>query len=132
MEAKLYTTKQARELLGLGKVKMQYFLNRGMVPNLKRSRSGRVLLTEAQINWLRILILLRGCGFSTAELRRYCDLCRRGKITLPQRKAILETKRQQVMQELEDLHGLLDGLNRKQEYFDQILNNKAEYTGEWI
>lgn len=132
MEEKLYTTKQARELLGLSADAMRAYLIRGLIPNLKRSRTGRIMLTEWQLDWLQVLTGLRRAGFTMEELKQYTRLCRRGEKTLTERKAMVETKRQQVWRELEECQKRVDILTRKEDYLEQILMKKVELPTNWI
>lgn len=132
MEEKLYTTKQARELLGLSADVMRAYLIRGLIPNLKRSRTGRIMLTEWQLDWLQVLTGLRRAGFTMEELKQYTRLCRKGEGTLAARKAMVETKRQQAWRELEECQKRVDILTRKEDYLEQILMKKVELPTNWI
>lgn len=132
MEEKLYTTKQARELLGLSADVMRAYLIRGLIPNLKRSRTGRIMLAKWQLDWLQVLTGLRRAGFTMEELKQYTRLCRRGEKTLAERKAMVETKRQQAWRELEECQKRVDILTRKEDYLEQILMKKVELPTNWI
>lgn len=63
---------------------------------------------------------------SQAELKQYTRLFRQGKDTLAERKAMLETQKRQLWQELEDRQQGIDFLERQTELIDQELAKGRE------
>lgn len=113
MEQPLYTITQASERLGVSVRKIKYYCGLGLVPGIKRTRSGYRELTEEQINHLSTLLWLRRCGFKMSAVRKYAALQRQGNATNPQRVAILATKKRQLWQDYEELQAQIDFLERQ-------------------
>lgn len=128
----LHTVKQASEMLEVPKYTIRKFCNQGLVPHVKRARNRYRVFTPEQINWLKTLIHLRESGMSTAELKKYAALCRSGKSSILERKAILETKKRQLWQELEDIQSNIDFIERKIEIFDKNLSEGTELPSEYF
>ena len=68
-----------------------------------------------------MLDMLLKIGMNWAMLRSYMELERAGHRTVAERKAMLETKKRQLWQELEDIQSYIDFIERKEEIFDRIL-----------
>lgn len=131
-EPEYYTTKQVGKELQISTYAIRRLCNNGLVPHVKRARNGYRIFTPEQITWLRTLIHLRESGMSTAELKKYVALCRSGKSSILERKAILETKKRQLWQELEDIQSNIDFIERKIEIFDKNLSEGTELPSEYF
>lgn len=131
-EPEYYTTKQVGKELQISTYAIRRLCGKGLVPHVKRARNGYRIFTPEQVTWLKTLIHLRNSGMSTAELKKYANLCRAGESTIPERKAMLETKKRQLWQELEDIQSNIDFIERKIEIFDKSLSEGAELPGEYF
>ena len=54
------------------------------------------------------------------EIRRYANLYAAGGSTIPERKKMLDAKRQELEAEIYDLQAGLDFISYRQEYYDRI------------
>ncbi len=124
--------RQASSILGITTSKLRRFCNRGLIQHVRRTKSGYRILSMAQVDWVKTLVYFDRCGMSTAEIKKYRDLCRKGRITLTERKAILLTKKRQLWQELEDLRENIDFIERKEELFDTLEPNEDTPFGDWV
>ena len=111
---------------------LRRFCSRGLVPGVRRTRTGRLTFMPEQATWLRTLVFLQSCGFSSSELKRYATLCRQGNDTIPKRKAMLETKKRQIWQTIEDAQANIDFIERKTDIFDQALAGNGELPSQWF
>lgn len=114
-----YTINEASEKLQIPPSTLRYFCNSGLVPAVRRNRLRHRVLAEWQLDHIRTLLGLRQAGFSNAELKRYTRLVRQGQQTLPERKALMETQKRQLWQQLEDLQQGINFLERQVEQIDQ-------------
>lgn len=95
--------------------------SRGLVPGVRRTLTGRLTFTADQADWIKTLLRLQAIGFDGSELKRYAELTRRGNETIPERKALLETKKRQIWQAIEAAERNIDFIERQTELFDQAL-----------
>lgn len=131
-EEQLCTTKQASEILGVPKYTIRSYCNKGIVPHVCRARNGYRVFTPEQIDWLRTIIKLRAAGMEISDLKKYVTLCRQGDSTIAERKAMLETQKRQLWQELEDAQAGIDFIERKNEVFDKVLRGEEKLPSEWF
>ena len=65
-------------------------------------------------------------------MREYIDLCLKGKSTIPERKQILEKKRKHLEEEEKRIQDSIAYIDRKQEFYDDVLSGKTEYRSNLI
>ncbi len=123
-----YTMTQVCEETGLKYETLKFYCNEGLIPNLRRDERNRRVFTERNLEWVRSLICLKNCGMSVAEMKRYVELCRQGQETIPERKAILETKLQSLEQEIACIQKNIDFIEYKQQLYQDILDGKTPYN----
>ena len=119
MEMEKYTIKDACAKLGVSSYALRRLCNSGLIPNIRRNQRGFRVLEDWQIDYARTLLGLKQAGFKQAELKKYTRLFRQGNETLNERKAMLETRKRQLWQELEDKRRGIDFLERQVELIDR-------------
>ncbi len=101
------------------------FCNNGFVPQVRRNSRAYRILEDPQLELIAILVALRGAGLERKALKKYAKLYPQGTTTLPERKAMLETRKRQLWQELEERQQAIDLLERQIEMMDQELRPKV-------
>lgn len=111
-----YTLRQASEQLGIPLSTVRYYCRKGLIPHVRRLRTGYRFLNANQLDWLRSLHAMRQyCNMSIEELRKYTWLSRHGASTVDERIAFLETKKRQLWQTLEDVKDGIDFIERRED-----------------
>ena len=65
-------------------------------------------------------------------MKEYLDLCLEGQSTIPKRKEILATKKQQLLEKMQKLQESIDYIDWKQNFYDDVLSGKKEYISNLI
>ncbi|MEJ7636361.1 MerR family transcriptional regulator [Aeromicrobium sp.] len=116
------TISAAAELSGLSVDTVRYYEKEGLsLHQPGRSASGQRRYTEADVRWLGTLVMLRRTGMPIRDVRRFVDLYRVDG-SEPQRLAILEAHRERVLDELSEVQTHLDAINRKIDYYKDMVN----------
>jgi len=123
----LYTMKEACEKTGLSYETLKFYCNQGLVPGVARDGQNRRIFSEQNISWINSLGCLKNCGMSIREMQDYLALCLEGQSSIPERKRILERKRQELELELKRVRDSIDYIDWKQEFYDDILAGRKEY-----
>lgn len=126
MEENTYTLKQASLALGVSVYEVRHYCDRGLVRGVRRRRNGYRYLSEKQLEWVGILVMLRKCGFGIKEMKKYVRLAEQGEGTLQERKAMLETQKRQLWQEIYALQEGIDTAERLGELMDTDSRQNAE------
>lgn len=128
----LYSMKQACQEVGMTYEALKFYCNQGLVPNVKRDKNNYRVFDERDIEWIKGLTCLKRCGMSLEDMKRYLDLCMKGKSTIPGRKEILEKQRQLLLKKMKDLQKDIAYIDWKQNYYDEVLSGKIPYTSNLI
>ena len=128
----MYTTKEACEQVGISYETLKFYCNQGLVPNVKRDKNNRRVFDDRDIAWIQSLKCLKNCGMSLSEMREYIKLCLEGESTIPERKIILDIKRNALLEQLKQVQDCIDYIDWKQSFYDDVLSGKIEYYSNLI
>ena len=128
----MYTMKEACRKTGLSYETLKFYCNQGLVPNVKRDEQNRRVFDDRDIAWINSLNCLKNCGMGIKEMQEYIALCLQGQSSIPERKVILEKKRQELMQSLNRIQESIAYIDWKQQFYDDVLSGKTPYVSNLI
>ena len=128
----MYSMKEACALTNMTYETLKFYCNEGLVPNVKRDKRNYRIFDEHDIKWIQSLNCLKNCGMSIAEMKEYLALCLEGKDSIPERKAMLATKREMLLQSISKLQEAVAYIDWKQNFYDDVLSGKTEYYSNLI
>ncbi|GAB3079437.1 MerR family transcriptional regulator [Micromonospora schwarzwaldensis] len=110
---------EAAQRVGLTTYTLRWYEQEGLVAPVGRDSAGRRRYTEADVNWLFLLLRLRRTGMPVRDMRRYAELARQGDRTLGARRALFEAHRARVLARMAELTEDLKALDRKIDLYRQ-------------
>lgn len=128
----MYSMKEACTLTNMTYENLKFYCNEGLIPNVKRDNRNYRIFDEHDIKWIQSLNCLKNCGMSIAEMKEYLALCLEGEPSIPQRKIILEHKKEALLQSIADLQKAIDFIDWKQNFYDDVLAGKTKYYSNLI
>ena len=128
----IYTMMQACEETGMTYQGLKFYCNEGLVPNVKRDGRNRRVFDERDLAWIKGLSCLRDCDMSIKEMKRYLELCLQGVSSIPERKNLLEQKRRRLVERMAALENLIQYIDAKQRFYDEVLSGKREYVSNLV
>lgn len=120
----MYSMKQTCELTGMNYETLKYYCNEELILNVQRDKNNRRIFSDNDIAWINSLACLKKCGMSIKEMKEYLALCLLGQSTIPQRKIILERKRNALLMSIDELQKSVDYIDWKQNFYDDVLSGK--------
>lgn len=105
---------------------LRYYEKEGLLPNVKRTKSGIRDYTEEDCNWVNFIKCMRSAGLSIEVLKEYITLFWQGDDTVSQRKDILVQQREILKQKLEAMKETIQRLDYKIEKYDEIIVDKEK------
>jgi DNA-binding transcriptional MerR regulator len=111
---------------------LRYYCNLGLVPNVKRDKNNYRLFDDRDVAWINGLQCLRKCGLSIKELQDYMELAKKGKSTIFQRKAMLDSKLSDLLDIKSEIDHSIAYIKDKNLYYDKVLSGEIEYTSNII
>lgn len=127
-----YSMKQTCQKVGMTYEALKFYCNQGLVPNVKRDKNNYRVFDERDIAWIKGLICLKRCGMSIEDMKQYLALCLGGKATMPERKEILKKQKDLLVRQMERLRQDIAYIDEKQNYYDDVLAGKTQYTSNLI
>lgn len=124
----MYTMKETCAQTGLSYETLKFYCNQGLVPNVKRDGQNHRVFDDRDIAWLNSLNCLKNCGMGIGEMKQYLALCLEGEPSIPDRKAMLLARRQALESERRRIDEAIAYIDRKQQYYDDVLAGKARYS----
>lgn len=128
----MYTMKEVCDKVDLSYETLRYYCNEGLIPNVKRDLNNYRLFDERDVKWIEGLQCLRLCGLSIKELKFYLDLSLKGESTIHERKAMLNARKEILLIQQAEILSSIHYIETKNQYFDDILNGKIEYSSNLI
>lgn len=128
----MYTMKEACREVDMTYEALKFYCNEGLVPNVKRDAQNRRVFDERDIAWIKSLTCLKSCRMSIGEMKHYIALCQGGQATIPQRKAILAAKREELLRQIAQLQTSIDYIDWKQGFYDDVLAGRTAYFSNLI
>lgn len=124
--------KQVCEATGLTYEGLKFYCNQGLVPNVKRDANNRRVFDERDIEWIKSLTCLKRCDMSIQEMKEYLELCLQGPASIPERKVMLATKRERLVELLSEVQASIDYIDWKQGFYDDVLAGREEYKSNLL
>ena len=67
-----------------------------------------------------------------SEMKEYIHLCLQGESTIPERKVILDIKRDALVTQLKQVQECIEYIDWKQNFYDDVLSGKTKYISNLI
>lgn len=128
----MYSMKEACKLTDMTYETLKFYCNEGLVPNVKRDKRNYRIFDDHDIKWIQSLNCLKNCGMSIAEMKEYLALCLKGESSIPERKIILNHKKEALLQSINKLQQAVEYIDWKQSFYDEVLSGKTQYYSNLI
>lgn len=128
----MYTMKQTCDKVNMPYETLKFYCNDGLVPNVRRDKNNYRIFDDRDIEWIKGLSCLKKCGMSIQEMKNYLALCLEGEKTIPERKIILEKKREALLKNIAELNASVAYIDWKQGFYDDVLSGKTQYYSNLI
>lgn len=128
----MYTMKEVCTKLNMTYDTLKYYCNSGLIPNVQRDKNNYRVFDERTVAWISSLQCLKNCGMSIKNMKVYLNLCLQGKSTIIQRKEILSVQKENLLEQIKELQKSIDYIDYKQNWYDEVLEGKREYTSNLI
>jgi DNA-binding transcriptional MerR regulator len=114
---------QVAQQTGLSIDTLRYYERIGLIEPVQRASSGHRRYSQADLNWIALLIDLRETGMPLARMIHFSQLRRQGAATAAERLRILEEHQQFLEQQMQKLEqhkvALQQKIDHKKAFLDQ-------------
>ena len=113
-----YSIAEVAEKTHLTAHTLRYYEKEGLLPFIDRSDSGNRDFKDKDLEWLELICCLKNTGMPIKQIKEYIGLCLKGDGTLDIRREIFIHHREEVINQIAELHKNLDKINCKINYYD--------------
>jgi DNA-binding transcriptional MerR regulator len=118
--------KKVSEQTGVSADTIRYYERIGLLPRVRRNKSGVRDFSEQDIAALEFIRCFRSAGMSVESLIEYMSLVEEGEGTEKARMKILEEQREKLISRIVELQAAKDRLDYKIENYKNIILKKEE------
>ncbi|MGO1973576.1 MAG: MerR family transcriptional regulator [Propionibacteriaceae bacterium] len=120
------TIAQAADALRLSVDTLRYYEKDGLLLRpVPRSTSGHRRYGEEDMRWITLVTRLRATGMPIRAVRRYADLVRTGDGNEPERLALLQAHREEVLRQLAEVTSHLGAIDHKIGIYEDRLRRSS-------
>ncbi|MDA3955753.1 MAG: MerR family transcriptional regulator [Oceanispirochaeta sp.] len=112
-----YTVKTVAERTNLSPNTLRYYEKEGLLPSIKRTKSGIRHYSDEDLEWLGLICCLKNTGMSIKQIRDFVDLSLQGSATLKARCEMLVDHKRSVEKHIEQMNLHLEKVTHKIEFF---------------
>ncbi len=120
------TVGEAADIVGLTVHTLRWYEQEGLVAPVDRDTAGRRRYGDGDLDWLRLLIRLRGTGMPVRDMRRYAEMVRAGDDTVGDRLQLFVEHRERVLARIDDLQQDLAMLDIKIALYGEMAQVQQE------
>ncbi len=117
---------EVSERYGVSSDTLRYYERIGLIPPVTRSESGIRDYHDIDLQRVEFIRCMRSAGLPIEVLIEYVALVRQGDKTIPARKEILITQRDQLLSHMHEMQKTVDLLNYKIEVYENALLKKEQ------
>ena len=128
----MYSMKDVCRETGMTYEALKFYCNEGLIPNVKRNANNHRVFDDRDVAWIKSLTCLKNCGMSIQEMKTYIALCLQGETSIPERKVILDQKRDALLEKMAEIQASIDYIDWKQGFYDDVLSGKIKYRSNLI
>lgn len=100
---------------------LRYYERIGLIPKVKKNKSGIRDYSESDCNWVEFVKCMRGAGLSIETLIEYISLYNKGENTVEARKELLVEEREKLAMRIADMQKTLERLDYKIDKYESII-----------
>jgi DNA-binding transcriptional MerR regulator len=119
-----FSIQQVAQQTGLSIDTLRYYERIGLIEPVQRASSGHRRYSQADLNWIALLIDLRETGMPLARMTHFAQLRRQGTATAAERLRILEEHQQFLEQQMQKLERHKAALQQKIAHKKAFLDQK--------
>ncbi len=116
------TISEVSKKYGLTPDALRYYERLGLIPGVRRSKSGFREYSEEDCRWIEFIKCMRGAGLPIEVLSEYVALFRQGDSTVEARRRLLVEQREQLLARIGEMQETLARLDFKISFYDEVLS----------
>lgn len=105
---------------------LRYYDKEGLLPFVKRTRSGIRKFDDAALDGLKMVECLKKSGMPLKDIKQFLDWCQEGDSSLAKRCKLFHERKETVLAQMAELQKVLDVINYKCWYYETAVAEGSE------
>lgn len=122
----VYTIKEVSEMTGIPATTLRYYDKEGLLPYLKREKSGYRIFDDTDLTMLQIVDCLKNTGMPIKDIKQFSEWVSEGDASLRKRYDMFLQRKKAVEKQMADLQKMLDIVNHKCAYYKAAVKAGTE------
>ncbi len=114
----VYSIGEMAKKLNVAPSTLRYYDKEGLLPFVERSDGGIRTFKDSDYEWLSTIQCLKKTGMPIKEIKLFIDWCMEGDSTIDKRLALIDKRRETVLQQLKQVQETLEVLDYKHWYYE--------------
>lgn len=115
------TISEVSKKYGISQDTLRYYERVGVIPPVRRTKSGLRDYTSKDCEWVELAGCMRGAGLPIEALAEYVRLCQSGDDTFRERRDLLLKQRQQLESQIKVMEETMERLDYKISCYDNAV-----------
>ncbi|MCI8782351.1 MAG: MerR family transcriptional regulator [Dorea sp.] len=115
------TISEVSKRYGISQDTLRYYERVGVIPPVRRTKSGVRDYSEEDCGWVELAGCMRGAGLPLPALAEYVRLSQQGDVTIPDRRALLLEQKEQLTVQLKAIQNTMERLEYKISCYDRAM-----------
>ena len=126
-----YFVGQVAKLLEVSVPALHYYESTGLLLRIERDKMGKRIYSQQDIEWIRMIVLMRKAGVSIEDIRSYVVLLKEGTKTINDRYELVKSYRDKMAEKIKDMQQSLSWIDAKIEFYqERIKGTETKHTFE--
>lgn len=118
-----YTIGEVAKIKHLSVSTLRYYDERGLLPYLKRTKTGERIFSNVDLEWVGMIAHLKRSGMTLTEIKQFVDFFMNGNETLENRRQMFYTLRETIRKRIISLNETMDILDYKCWFYDTAVEH---------
>lgn len=114
-----YRIGEIADMLKMSASALRYYEKEGLIPFVERTKGGKRLYAEENLDWLRIVDCLKNSGMPIKEIKKFIELCLEGDSTIDLRSEFIVRQLAEVRKQIAALQHHMELLEYKAWYYEK-------------
>ena len=121
-----YSISELAKKMNLSIPTIRYYDSLGLLPNLKKNKSGNRVFKDEDIEVIRVIQYLKKSGLQLSEIKKFMSWCKQGDSTLEKRLNFFKNQKEKVYKQINDLKEALSLIEFKEWYYQEAIKDGTE------
>lgn len=113
-----YKIKDVSNMTGVSSYTLRYYEKEGIIPPISRDNAGRRYYTAENLAWIELVTCLKQTNMPVVEIKEIVRLSQIGDETIEERKAILETHKKRMENQIADIQLGIAKVDKKLDFYN--------------